>query len=79
MFTPDMLDNCGRVRIWNLETGEWMVRAPVDAKTMIKMGICSLTKPEGVSESKPEPESKKKATRSKTVKGAPPLEFGEPT
>ena len=86
MFTPDMLDNCGRARIWNLETGEWIIRAPIDAKTMIGMGICSLTMPDGAVEKAPEPTiepkpaaepTKPKSGRPKPVSGPKPITYGE--
>jgi len=67
MFSPEHFDNCGRVRVWNLETGEWMVRSAVDAREMVTRGIAALTSPEGV----PMPEPKPVKVAEKPKRGRP--------
>jgi len=48
MFTVDTekLDKSGRMRVWKLDTGEWIYHYPVDVIEMMARGAVALEKPE---------------------------------
>jgi hypothetical protein len=47
-----MLDDRGRINVWEIKARKWISVYPVDAKEMARMGTISLTEPE-----KPAPEA----------------------